>query len=91
MRHTELALRRPVTTVVVFVALALIYTVLIGAFIISVIQNGMNLLGMESYTQQVVLGAVILAAVLLDKFRSSGGLIRRWKRRNRRPVSNKES
>jgi ribose transport system permease protein len=46
---------------------------LIGAFIISVIQNGMNLLGMESYTQQVVLGGVILGAVLLDKIRSSEG------------------
>jgi ribose/xylose/arabinose/galactoside ABC-type transport system permease subunit len=42
---------------------------LIGAFVISVIQNGMNLLGMESYTQQVVLGMVILIAVLLDKLR----------------------
>lgn len=47
---------------------------LIGAFIISVIQNGMNLVGIESYTQQVVLGAVILGAVLLDKARSSGGI-----------------
>lgn len=47
---------------------------LIGAFIISVIQNGMNLLGIESYTQQVMLGAVILGAVLLDKARTSGGL-----------------
>lgn len=47
---------------------------LIGAFIISVIQNGMNLLGMESYTQQVVLGAVILGAVLLDKVRGGGAL-----------------
>ncbi len=47
---------------------------LIGAFIISVIQNGMNLLGMESYTQQVVLGGVILLAVLLDKLRSSATL-----------------
>jgi len=46
---------------------------LIGAFIISVIQNGMNLLGIESYTQQVVLGAVILGAVLLDKMRSQSG------------------
>ena len=44
---------------------------LIGAFIISVLQNGMNLLGIESYTQQVVLGGVILVAVLLDKLRSS--------------------
>jgi ribose transport system permease protein len=47
---------------------------LIGAFIISVIQNGMNLLGMESYTQQVVLGAVILGAVLLDKVRGGQSL-----------------
>ena len=39
---------------------------LIGAFIIAVIQNGMNLTGVESYTQKVVLGAVILGAVLLD-------------------------
>ena len=42
---------------------------LIGAFIISVIQNGMNLLGMESYTQQVMLGLVILIAVVIDKNR----------------------
>ncbi len=47
---------------------------LIGAFIISVIQNGMNLLGIESFTQQIVLGAVILGTVLLDKARSSRGL-----------------
>lgn len=45
---------------------------LIGVFVISVIQNGMNLLGISSYTQQVVLGLVILIAVLLDKARSSG-------------------
>ncbi len=45
---------------------------LIGVFVISVIQNGMNLMGIESYTQQVVLGMVILGAVLLDKARSRG-------------------
>jgi len=42
---------------------------LIGALIIGVIQNGMNLTGVESYTQKVVLGLVILGAVLLDKLR----------------------
>jgi ribose transport system permease protein len=42
---------------------------LIGAFIIAVIQNGMNLLNVESYTQKVVLGLVILAAVLVDRLR----------------------
>ncbi len=46
-----------------------IFGTLIGAFIISVLQNGMNLLGIESYTQQVVLGGVILMAVLIDKLR----------------------
>lgn len=39
---------------------------LIGAFIIAVIQNGMNLIGVEAYTQKVVFGLVILGAVLLD-------------------------
>jgi ribose transport system permease protein len=42
---------------------------LIGALIIGVIQNGMNLTGVESYTQKVVLGFVILGAVLLDMLR----------------------
>ncbi|MBI1839236.1 MAG: ABC transporter permease, partial [Verrucomicrobia bacterium] len=42
---------------------------LIGAFTIAVIQNGMNLTNVESYTQKVVLGGVILAAVLLDRVR----------------------
>ena len=42
---------------------------LIGALIIAVIQNGMNLTGVESYTQKVVLGAVILGAVLLDRIK----------------------
>ena len=45
---------------------------MIGAFTIAVIQNGMNLLGMESFTQKVVLGAVILGAVLVDRFRAAG-------------------
>ena len=50
---------------------------LIGAFTSAVIQNGMNLTNVESYTQKVVLGGVILGAVLLDKIRHGqwlGGL-----------------
>ena len=46
-----------------------IFGTLIGAFIIAVIQNGMNLTNVESYTQKVVLGLVILVAVLLDQWR----------------------
>ena len=45
---------------------------LIGAFIIAVIQNGMNLTNVEPYTQKVVLGGVILAAVLLDRLKQRG-------------------
>ncbi len=49
-----------------------IFGTLIGAFIIAVIQNGMNLTGVESYTQKVVLGLVILGAVLLDMLKHRG-------------------
>jgi len=42
---------------------------LTGAFTIAVIQNGMNLTNVESYTQKVVLGSVILGAVLIDRIR----------------------
>jgi ribose transport system permease protein len=45
---------------------------LVGALIIAVIQNGMNLTGVESYTQKVVLGVVILGAVLLDMVKRRG-------------------
>lgn len=51
---------------------------LIGSFIIAAIQNGMNLMGVESYTQKVVLGLVILAAVLLDRVKQSEFF---WRRR----------
>lgn len=56
---------------------------LIGAFIIAVIQNGMNLTGVESYTQRVVLGMVILGAVLIDTIKKRGNslLPRQWFRR----------
>jgi len=46
-----------------------IFGTLIGAFIIAVIQNGMNLMGVESYTQKVVLGSIIVLAVLVDRLR----------------------
>ena len=45
---------------------------LIGAFIIAVIRNGMNLLGVESSGQSIVLGAVLAGAVLIDQLK------RRW-------------
>jgi ribose transport system permease protein len=43
---------------------------LIGAMIIGVLDNGLNLLNVSSFYQQVVKGAVILIAVLLDRSKS---------------------
>lgn len=40
---------------------------LIGALIIGVLNNGLNLIGVSSFFQQVVKGAVILLAVLVDR------------------------
>ena len=56
---------------------AFVLGTLIGAFIIAVIQNGMNLLGIHTYTQMVVLGAVIIGAVVLDRIRIASGAMGR--------------
>jgi ribose transport system permease protein len=42
---------------------------LIGAFIIAVIQSGMNQIGIESNTQKVVFGLVIIGAIVTDKYK----------------------
>ena len=41
----------------------------LGALLIGVLNNVMNLAGVESYTQDIVLGVVILLAVILDELR----------------------
>lgn len=46
-----------------------IFGTIIGALIISVIRNGMNLLNVNSFLQQVVIGAVIILAVMIDSLR----------------------
>lgn len=39
-----------------------------GAVFIGILNNGLNLAGIDSYLQKIVLGAVILLAVLVDRF-----------------------
>ncbi len=41
----------------------------VGALLIGVINNGLNLLGVSSYYQQAVTGVIIVGAVLLDASR----------------------
>ncbi len=44
---------------------------LVGSLLIGVLRNGLNLMNVESYVQQVVVGIVILLAVLMDRLRKS--------------------
>jgi len=41
----------------------------IGAMLIGVLRNGLNLLNVNSYVQQIVVGVVILLAVVMDQIR----------------------
>ena len=42
---------------------------LIGTLIIGVMNNGLDLMGVSSYYQQIVKGAIIVLAVLIDQSR----------------------
>jgi ribose transport system permease protein len=46
-----------------------VVTTFFGALLIGILNNVMNLLSIESYTQNIVLGAVILIAVVVDELR----------------------
>ncbi|HEY0359643.1 MAG TPA: ABC transporter permease [Mycobacteriales bacterium] len=47
--------------------------VILGVVFIGVLNNGMNLLQISSYVQQLVLGAVLISAVALDRLRARVG------------------
>jgi ribose transport system permease protein len=42
---------------------------LVGALFIAVLSNGMTLLNVQSFYQQIIMGAVILLAVFVDRLR----------------------
>jgi ribose transport system permease protein len=54
---------------------------MIGAVLIAVVSNGMNVLNVQSYWQSLVIGLIILAGVSFDTYRR----IRESKTKNRRP------
>jgi ribose transport system permease protein len=43
---------------------------LIGAFIIGVMRNGLNIMGVSSFIQQIIIGSVIIGAVFMDQLRN---------------------
>ena len=42
----------------------------IGALIMGVLQNGLNLLAVQSYYQQIAIGAVLILAVYIDQLQT---------------------
>jgi ribose transport system permease protein len=52
-----------------------VYGTLIGALIMAVVRNGLNLLGVHTNWQQVVIGAIVLLAVTFDTFRKRKALV----------------
>jgi ribose/xylose/arabinose/galactoside ABC-type transport system permease subunit len=49
---------------------------LIGAFVLSTMENGMNVVGVNAYFQQSILGAVIVASVFLTFDRSKVSMVK---------------
>lgn len=49
---------------------------LIGVLIIAILDNGLNLMGVSQYSQMVVKGAVVIAAVLVSRDRSRAGVVK---------------
>lgn len=49
----------------------IVLTTLVGAFIMAMITNALNILGVSSFWQQVLIGVVIIAAVWLDNLKSN--------------------
>jgi putative xylitol transport system permease protein len=47
-----------------------VFFTLIGALIIGTISNGLDLMGVSSYYQQIIKGTIIIAAVLIDRMRN---------------------
>ena len=53
-----------------------VHRTLIGVAIIALLDNGLNLMGVNQYTQMVIKGAVVVAAVLIGQERRSGAVIK---------------
>lgn len=43
---------------------------MIGAFIIGVLRNGLNMAGVSAFIQQIIIGVVVILAVFIDQLRS---------------------
>jgi len=62
---------------------------LIGAVLIAIIRNGLNLLGAQTDMQYIVIGCVIILAVLVDVIRSNAEITSRRKERAKKKLEAK--
>jgi ribose transport system permease protein len=65
----------------------LVLGMFVGAFIVGVLNNGFNLLGVQSFWQTVALGAILVVAVSLDAILQRERVLVRIRRRDRGPAS----
>ena len=52
-----------------------IFMTLLGALLITIIQNGMNVVGVDGLWQQIIFGALLLAAIFMNSDKDHKGLI----------------
>ena len=48
----------------------------IGVLIIAILDDGLNLMGVSEYTQMIVKGAVVIAAVLVSRESSAQSIVK---------------
>jgi ribose transport system permease protein len=53
-----------------------IFGTMVGALVISLVRNGMNILNVQAFWQQFVIGSVIILAALLDQWRKRQSRVR---------------
>ena len=53
-----------------------VHRTLIGVLIIVLLDNGLNLMGVNQYTQMMVKGAVVIAAVLISQDRGKAMVVK---------------
>ena len=54
-----------------FLGLAICLGTIIGAMLFGVLQNGLVLLNVSSYVQQIIIGTILILAVAFDRFSKS--------------------
>jgi ribose/xylose/arabinose/galactoside ABC-type transport system permease subunit len=58
------------TCVIITGGIGTVSGTLIGAFVIGILRNGLNMTGVSAFVQQIIIGLVILVTVWIDQLRN---------------------